>query len=733
MIGKELGRYLVVEALGEGGMAAVYKGFDRRLSRDVAIKVILRGYEGREVFLKRFEREAKAVAQLTHPNIVPVIDYGTEDDVPYLVMEYLPGGTLKDKMGTPIPWEQAARMLAPVARALDYAHDESIIHRDLKPANILITKSGDLMLSDFGIAKTLGAEDHTQLTGTGVGIGTPAYMAPEQGMGDEVDHRVDIYSLGVVFYEMITGRLPYTADTPMAIMLKHINAPLPRINQFVDQVPGEVEEITFKALAKDPSNRYQSMGEFAVALDDLVRSRLIEPAPIPEPVEATHEAAKPPTPAREHLASIPQPIEPAQRGDSQQPIILAGPGIPDTTPGVPGPKGPDSSKSRSKPKRPKWFIWVLIICLASMAASVICWISWQISVKQDKDLREIFTQTAAAGTIHETTPQTNLITPTPPPDPTAPASIAIPAHIAFKAINDDGYYDFFQVNLDGTDLRLLIGDLETESMPLLSPDARQVLLTKSLEGNPDIWRLSVDGNDLYQLTGDPAHDDLPAWSPDSQQVAFSSSRGGSNDIWVMDVDGSGLCQLTSKPKGEIVSQWSPDGSKIAFYSFDDGIINIWVIDTDGTNLLQLTNIQEGVAGFSWSPDGKRIGFFTGPPGSLDIWVVNVDGTGLQQLTTSSNTGLTMSWSPDGRFIVYDTMTNENRDIWMMESEGTNHQPLITDPAHDYAPNWSPDGAYIAFSSSRSGNVDVWIINPDGSGLRQLTTSPTNDHFLQWLP
>jgi len=272
MIGRQLGRYHVVENLGEGGMAAVYKGYDNRLKRDVAIKVILRGYDKRDVFIKRFEREAMAVAQLTHPNIVRVIDYGTEDGMPYLVMEYIPGGTLKDQMGKAVPWRKAANMLIPIARALDYAHKENIIHRDIKPANILVTKSGDLMLSDFGIAKTLDADNLTNLTGTGVGIGTPAYMAPEQGMGKDVDQRVDIYSLGIVFYEMITGRPPYEADTPMAVMLKHMNDPLPRPKQFVPEIPDQVEQVLFSALTKDPMHRYQDMSDFAQALENLVRN-----------------------------------------------------------------------------------------------------------------------------------------------------------------------------------------------------------------------------------------------------------------------------------------------------------------------------------------------------------------------------------------------------------------------------------------------------------------------------
>ena len=281
IVGKNLGRYHIVERLGEGGMAAVYKAYDTALERYVAVKVILPGQQHSDVFLKRFEREAKSLAKVSHPNIVPVHDFGEEEGVPYLVMEFLPGGTLKQKMGTPMPYTEAAKMLLPIARALEYAHREGIVHRDVKPANILITKAGDVMLSDFGIAKILDVEETSHLTGTGVGIGTPDYMAPEQGMGVQVDYRADIYSLGVVFYELLTGRKPYVADTPMAVLLKHINEPLPRPRTYIPNLPDAVEQVIFKAMAKKPEDRYQSMGEFAVALERIAQLKL------PETDEAT--------------------------------------------------------------------------------------------------------------------------------------------------------------------------------------------------------------------------------------------------------------------------------------------------------------------------------------------------------------------------------------------------------------------------------------------------------------
>jgi serine/threonine protein kinase len=251
-------------------MAVVYKAFDTRLERNVAIKVILPGKEHSEKFLKRFEREAKALAGLSHPNIVKVIDYGEHEGLPYLVMEYVPGGTLKHKLGKPMPWQEAARLLLPIARALGYAHESKIVHRDVKPSNILITQSGEPLLSDFGIAKILEAEETLDLTGTGVGVGTPEYMSPEQAQGEDIDGRSDLYSLGVLFYEMLTGRRPFQANTPYAVIIKHINEPLPRPREYQVELPGAVENVLIKILSKERQNRYQTMHEFVTALDTLI-------------------------------------------------------------------------------------------------------------------------------------------------------------------------------------------------------------------------------------------------------------------------------------------------------------------------------------------------------------------------------------------------------------------------------------------------------------------------------
>ena len=282
--GQSLGRYQIVKKIGEGGMATVFQAYDSRLERHVAVKVIRAdklSLSSAATSLKRFEREAKALAKLTHPNIVPITDYGEFNGRPFLVMPFIPGGTLKQALTKPIPWKDATRFLLPVARALQFAHLQNIVHRDVKPSNILVTPSGEPMLTDFGIAKILMDTGETaELTHSGVGIGTPEYMSPEQSQGKQVDARTDIYALGVVFYEMVTGRKPYIADTPAAILLKQMTDPLPRPTSFVRDLPERVEKVLIKALAKFPENRFQDMGEFVNALTALLEGRQPDATPL---------------------------------------------------------------------------------------------------------------------------------------------------------------------------------------------------------------------------------------------------------------------------------------------------------------------------------------------------------------------------------------------------------------------------------------------------------------------
>ncbi len=263
LVGKSLGQYRIVERIGVGGMATVFKSYQPTLDRYVAIKVLPAHHARDPVFVKRFEQEARSVAKLTHPNIIQIHDFG-EQEVTYIVMEYVDGGTLKDRLKHALPVPEAVGFIIQAAEGLACAHRNGIIHRDVKPANMLLRKDGHLLLSDFGIAKIL--EGASNLTRVGTGIGTPQYMSPEQGTGQPVDRRSDIYSLGIVLFHCLTGRVPFTADNPMTITIKHLHDPLPYDRLVAEGVPDPIVQVVLKMTAKVPNERYQSADEVIDAL-----------------------------------------------------------------------------------------------------------------------------------------------------------------------------------------------------------------------------------------------------------------------------------------------------------------------------------------------------------------------------------------------------------------------------------------------------------------------------------
>jgi len=275
LVGKTIGKYKIVEHLGRGGMAEVYKGYQESLDRHVAIKLMHSFLAEDQDFLGRFQREARAMAALNHPNIVSVYDFDVQNETYYIVMEYVSGGTLKDRLealalkGERLSLATAVQIVLEIADALSYAHSRSMVHRDIKPGNIMINADGRAVLTDFGIAKILSGPSYTA---TGAMIGTPAYMSPEQGLGQPGDERSDLYSLGVLFYQMATGRLPYDADTPLAVVLKHVSDPIPSLESFNPDIPHAVQELIYTSMAKKPEQRFQSAHEMAKELRELIRT-----------------------------------------------------------------------------------------------------------------------------------------------------------------------------------------------------------------------------------------------------------------------------------------------------------------------------------------------------------------------------------------------------------------------------------------------------------------------------
>ncbi len=354
LTGKTIGKYEIIEKLGRGGMAEVYKGYQKNLDRYVAIKLMHSFLISEQDFLKRFQQEARAMAALNHPNIVGVYDFDQyQEDTYYLVMEYVDGGTLKDKLETltknkeRLPLETSIRIVREVADALAYAHRRNMIHRDIKPANIMLDKdSGRALLTDFGIVKLVGGQT-MGYTATGALIGTPAYMSPEQALGQSGDERADIYSLGVLLFQMMTGQLPYEADTPLAVVMKHVNSPTPLPVTFNPEIPDALQAVIVKAMAKIPDDRYATAAELAAALrqidlaapppkkkvDDhatIAATQLVSPeiaehdTPVQMPPAPQPTAVSQPPVSQPPAQPIPLPTQPSAASKKRFPWLYAG-------------------------------------------------------------------------------------------------------------------------------------------------------------------------------------------------------------------------------------------------------------------------------------------------------------------------------------------------------------------------------------------------------------------------
>jgi serine/threonine-protein kinase len=272
MTPRTIGRYQIKHEIDHGGMSVVYLARDPRFDRDVAIKILPHTLQSQKNIRERFDREAKIIASLDHPAIVQVFDYGEDDGQPFLVMRFMPGGSLSDllEFGR-LNLSDTARIAERIGSALDTAHKRGIIHRDLKPGNILFDANGDAFLTDFGIVKMFENEKDIKLTGSVV-LGTPAYMSPEQALGKKLDHRADVYALGAVIYEMLTGVPPYKGPTSVTVAMKHVLDPVPHVKELRPELSEPLDAIVAKAMSKEPNERHNSAGELASAFSNVVRT-----------------------------------------------------------------------------------------------------------------------------------------------------------------------------------------------------------------------------------------------------------------------------------------------------------------------------------------------------------------------------------------------------------------------------------------------------------------------------
>lgn len=635
-IGTKLGSYEIITAIGQGGMARIYKGFHAELNRYTAIKVVHWGLQEDPDFTERFRREAQAIAILRHPNIVQIFDFGKHASGYYMVMEFIDGSDLAVLLSQCrerkelLPRDKVVRIMRDVAAALDYAHSRGVIHRDVKPSNIMITTEGQPILTDFGLVMLPAHRSQATLGNT---FGTPHYVAPEQAISSAAAVAAsDIYSLGVILYEMATGRLPFDDDSPLSVALKHISEPPPPPTNLNPNLPHDVESVILRTLAKDPTDRFATAGDMASALEMGWRStakivgkgrQALPPVPAGVPSAAVVPSITLPTSAA--VAPVAAPVELHQE-ERQKPPTLSPPGWLVTLVGVgvvlagmwtlfsfintpsPQPSATPVQETLAAAFEPPTATPKVIPSPTVTAtstpeppASIPTVVELRVSPSFTPSPSLTANPTSTFTPEPTFTPSPTLtLTPTPTLVPTAtpvplptftPTSAVAAGPLTREQLNGKilfktdraGFVEIYRMDADGSNQRpfddtSLYTQLEAE-LPFSANKQEQIVVRG--EGQLDLWRFNLaTGQELrVTSTGKPEYD--AAWSSIDNRIAYVSEETGNGDIYVLNLDGSAVERLTMNVDNfDKHPSWSPDSTKIAFWS-DMGFNKtrqIWVID-----------------------------------------------------------------------------------------------------------------------------------------------------------
>lgn len=663
LAGQQFDEYRLEYLIGQGGMSAVYRAYQDELNRYVALKVLSSQLAQDASYKQRFVQEARMAASLEHPHIVPVYDFGTTEQMSYVVMRLLTNGTLKDRLGQPMRPGDVIVIVENIARALDYAHSRSIVHRDVKPGNIMFDEQGTVYLVDFGIAKAM--ESDLNLTANNVALGTPAYMAPEQWRDEQLTGKADQYALAVVAFQMLTGRQPFEAPTPHQLMYKHLNDEAPQANLLNPNLSPAVADVLANALSKDLSRRYPLVNNFANALKQAILSPQAPP-PQPQQMPAAQQAPAPsPQPQQSYSPPPARPAPPSQPKQQTEAIGTQTIMMRIASGGLIG-----------------------IVVLAVIALVVIGGILYFLFPSDDtpeptnvSDSQSSVTQIVES---NEASPTDISLTPLVPAD---------------EIISEVGRVQFIRTMHNQPEIPVRDA--------VFSPDG-QMIASAHGDNLARIW---------HDLGGTPTvlsgHTDVVSalkFSPDSRVLA---TAGRDNTVRLWDVaSGQNVSVLSGHSSAVRDVTFSPDGSLIASAS-EDGTVRLWNTGT-GETVRTLTANEGRVLTVAFSADGSQLAS-AGWDSSVIIWDVQ-SGARRQTLNGHTEEVRSVAFSPDATRLASSSTDNTIR-LWDL-SNSTTIATLDEHGRDVWVVEFNPDGSILA-SGGRDNNLRVWDV-ASGQQIANLT-------------
>jgi WD40 repeat protein/serine/threonine protein kinase len=722
LIGRQLGQYTILETLGSGGMATVYRAYQPNIGRDVAIKVIRTELFSNENVIRRFKQEAQIIARLQHPHILRVFDFGIEGDLLYLVME-LKKRTLAERLREKgrLSAEEVARYLDQIGAALDHAHSEDVIHRDLKPQNVLLDRDNNAFLSDFGIARLAN-----ELTQTTTISGTPAYIAPEQWEGKKVDGRIDIYALAVMTYQLLTGTLPFTGDTPPALMYQHLNDPPPPIRRLRPDLPEKVEAVLRKGMAKRPEDRFQSASAFARAFREALNNgQAHKPSCVQNALVGLSVLAVLVLLAMIALSSLNQlpmieqpsetPTAPTiQVADvpTDAPIFTATVTLTDTPIATDTATLTPSHTFTPQPILPPELAAQATVFAQATSAVQTAAPTLTQAAQQTADAARIATGTAYQAALEANlTAVAQTLTATPKTEAFTGTLLSATTPVPITLT------DVSRV----TELQTLVGHTGVVYSVAWSPDGRY-LATGSHDNTVRLWEAAT-GQHMRTLAGHTAYILSVAWSPDGRYLVSGSAD---KTISVWEVESGQLMQTLAEHLLVVTSvAWSPDGRHIASGS-GDGKVRVW--DAATGQLMRMLSDHTGyVLSVAWSLDGHYLA--SGTDDNTIYVRESATGRLVQTLTGHAGYVLSVAWSPDKRHLASAGSDNTIR-VWDVAT-GERTRVLAGHTGWVRSVTWSPDNRYLA-SASRDGTIRIWDV-ATWRLLRTLTGHTGAVFSIAWSP